>query len=54
LSFLGVELDEARNAQTAGVISKDASGTMVRVIRTDEEIMIARSVLRSCPASTTN
>jgi acetate kinase len=52
LSFLGVELDETRNAQTAGVISKDASGTRVRVIRTDEEIMIARSVLRSCPATT--
>ena len=52
LSFLGVELDEARNAQNSGVISKDASGTMVRVIRTDEEIMIARSVLRSCPEVT--
>jgi acetate kinase len=52
LSFLGVELDEARNAQTAGVISKDAIGTIVRVIRTDEEIMIARSVLRSCPEVT--
>jgi acetate kinase len=54
LSFLGVELDEARNAQNSGVISKDASGTMVRVIRTDEEIMIARSVLRSYTAITTD
>jgi acetate kinase len=36
------------------VISKDASGTMVRVIRTDEEIMIARSVLRSYTAITTD
>ena len=52
LSFLGVELDEARNAQNSGVISKDASGVTVRVIRTDEEIMIARSVLRSCTAIT--
>jgi acetate kinase len=52
LSFLGVELDEVRNAQTAGVISTDSSGTMVRVIRTDEELMIARSVLGSCPEVT--
>jgi acetate kinase len=28
----------------------DASRATVRVIRTDEELMIARSVLRSCPA----
>jgi acetate kinase len=33
-------------------ISKDASRVMVRVIRTNEELMIARSVLRSCPAIT--
>ncbi|MFH1908613.1 MAG: acetate/propionate family kinase [Chloroflexota bacterium] len=48
LSFLGIELNESRNAETAGVISTDASRAMVRVIRTDEELMIARSVLRSC------
>ena len=36
------------------VISSDASRVTVRVIRTDEEIMIARSVLRSCPAITTD
>ena len=52
LSFLGIELDEARNAQSAGVISTDASRATVRVIRTDEELMIARSVLRSSPAVT--
>ena len=50
LSFLGIELNEARNAETVGVISTDASRATVRVIRTDEELMIARSVLRSCPA----
>jgi acetate kinase len=50
LSFLGIELDKARNAETAGVISMDARRVTVRVIRTDEELMIARSVLRSCPA----
>ena len=50
LSCLGVELNESRNAETAGVISTDASRVTVRVIRTDEELMIARSVLRSCAA----
>ena len=46
LGFLGVELDEARNAATAGVISTDASRVTVRVIHTDEERMIARSVFQ--------
>ena len=44
LGFLGIELSESRNAQTAGVISTDASRVTVRVIRTDEDLMIARSV----------
>jgi acetate kinase len=46
LSFLGIELDTSRNAEAAGVISTDTSRVMVRVIRTDEELMIARSVWR--------
>jgi acetate kinase len=46
LSFLGIELNEARNAGNAGVISTDASRVKVRVIHTDEEQMIARSVCR--------
>jgi acetate kinase len=46
LGFLGIELSEARNAETAGVISTDASRATVRVIRTDEELMIARSTYR--------
>jgi acetate kinase len=50
LSFLGIELNESRNAETAGVISTDPIRVTVRVIRTDEELMIARSVLRSCAA----
>jgi acetate kinase len=52
LSLLGIELNESRNAETAGVISTDSSRATVRVIRTDEELMIARSVLRFCPAVT--
>jgi acetate kinase len=44
LGFLGIALGESRNAETAGVISTDASRATVRVIRTDEDLMIARSV----------
>ena len=46
LKFLGIELNESRNAKTAAVISKNSSRVAVRVIRTDEELMIARSVCR--------
>ena len=52
LGFLGVQLNEARNAKNAAVISKNSSRVTVRVIRTDEELMIARSVLRACPSET--
>jgi acetate kinase len=47
LGFLGIELNTARNAENVGVISTDASRVAVRVIRTDEEQMIARSVCRA-------
>ena len=46
LEFLGVELHESRNAAHAGIISSDGSQTIVRVIRTDEDLMIAKSVSR--------
>ena len=46
LGFLGIELNEARNAENAALISAEASRAAVRVIRTDEELMIARSVFR--------
>jgi acetate kinase len=44
LDFLGIDLDKTRNAKTTAVISKNSSCVTVRVIRTDEELMIARSV----------
>jgi acetate kinase len=44
LGFLGIELDEKRNANNADVISKDGSRVTVRVIHTDEEQMIAKMV----------
>jgi acetate kinase len=47
LGFLGVELDEARNAENASLISKAFRPAAVRVIRTDEEIMIAHEVCRT-------
>ena len=46
LSCLGVELDERRNAKNAPLISARAGRVAVRVIRTDEELMIAKSVIR--------
>ena len=46
LGFLGIELEEKRNTANEGVISSAASRVVVRVIRTDEELMIARSVCR--------
>jgi acetate kinase len=46
LEFLGIALEEERNAANAGVISAAAGQVAVRVIRTDEELMIARSVCR--------
>ena len=44
LEFLGLALDESRNAASHEVISSDASRVIVRVIRTNEESVIARSV----------
>jgi acetate kinase len=46
LGFLGIELGEERNTKSAQPISTDGGRVAVRVIRTDEEIMIARSVVR--------
>ena len=46
LEFLGIDLHEARNQAHAAVISTDDSRVTVRVIRTDEELVIAQSVLR--------
>jgi acetate kinase len=46
LGFLGVFLELARNGAGEGVISTDAARVMVRVIRTDEEAVIARETLR--------
>ncbi len=49
--FLGIKLNAARNGKNAAVISTTSSRVIVCVIRTDEELMIARSVchiLKTC------
>jgi len=46
LGFLGIELNPQRNVKHAPLISPDAGRVKVRVIRTDEELMITRSVTR--------
>lgn len=46
LGFLGIELNLERNAKNAPLISVDGGRVSVRVIRTDEELMISRSTLR--------
>ncbi len=46
LGCLGIELDRSRNARSAPRISKDSGRVAVRVIHTDEELMIARAVSR--------
>jgi acetate kinase len=45
LEFLGLRLDPRRNGRNASLISSRRSRVKVRVIRTDEELMIARSVI---------
>jgi acetate kinase len=44
LSFLGLKLDPSRNNLASGVISSDESRVTVRIIPTDEELVIARIV----------
>ena len=46
LGFLGIELNEKRNAKNAQLISPDAGRVAVRVMHTDEAWMIAKTVCR--------
>jgi acetate kinase len=46
LEFIGIKLDGRRNATSAPIISTAGSPAVVRVIRTDEEWIIARTVCR--------
>ena len=46
LGFLGIELDEEKNKKNEAVISRDSSRVCVRVIHTNESLMIARDVCK--------
>jgi len=46
LGFLGIEVEEKRNVANAAVISVETSRVTVRVMHTDEEWMIAKTVCR--------
>ncbi|HLZ96756.1 MAG TPA: acetate/propionate family kinase [Steroidobacteraceae bacterium] len=46
LQYLGIRLDDVRNAQGAPLVSAAAGPVAVRVIRTDEESVIAEATVR--------
>jgi acetate kinase len=54
LGFLGIKLNESRNAKNAAVISAKSTRVTVRVIHADEELMIARAVSRLVGLGTMN
>jgi acetate kinase len=53
LRFLGIELNQRRNAKNALLISPETGRVKVRVIPTNEELMIARFVTRVLNLSST-
>ena len=46
MGLLEIEFEEKQNAANEGMTSAETSGTPVRVIPTDEERMIAKTVCR--------
>jgi acetate kinase len=46
VGFLGLRLDPDRNDASAPIISRDDSPVSARVMKTDEELMIARHTYR--------
>jgi acetate kinase len=54
LGFLGIALDPRRNGAHAPVISPDGGAVTVRVLHTDEELMIARHTSRLLQQEGTN
>ena len=54
LAFLGIVLDPQRNEAHAPVISRDGGAVTVRVLRTDEDLMIARHTSRLLRQKGTN
>ena len=54
LEFLGITLEQGRNQSNEPIISAGDARTLVRVIRTDEESMIAQTVCRVLKFSMTH
>lgn len=54
LEHLGIRLDIARNARNDAVVSADGASCRVRVVRTDEERMVARHARRVVAATATS
>ena len=52
LEFLGIRLDEARNQSNADMISAQKSAVCVRVLKTNEELIVARATRRVLAAGT--
>lgn len=52
LDFLGMRIDPKGNADHAAIISEAGTGVRIRVIRTNEDIMMARHarIVLQCPA----
>ena len=46
LEFLGIQLDPSRNREHAPIISRQGSPVTVRIMHTDEDLMIARHTVR--------
>ena len=51
LAFLGIDLNDDQNESSALLISTDQGPVKVRVIHTDEALMIARALARLMPRS---
>jgi acetate kinase len=51
LGWMGIDIDPARNAANARVISPDAASTAVMVIPTNEELVIARAAISATTAT---
>ncbi|HQK54122.1 MAG TPA: acetate kinase, partial [Sedimentibacter sp.] len=48
LEYMGIELDEYKNQNTAGIISKDSSKVKVIVVNANEEKIIAQDTYEIC------
>ena len=53
LDFMGIRLDPRRNGAGSGIISEEGARVTVRVMKTNEELMIARHTLELLSAKRT-